>query len=177
MASQEPITAPTPRQPSARAIVLNHGLAAVVDETDYPLVCQHHWSAHFRPCGHGYYARSTVNGRKVFMHNLLMGESPGLQVDHANGNGLDNRRCNLRWATGSQNQRNIKGGRGRSLYKGVSWAKRQRKWVANIFVSGRNLHLGYFEQEDDAARAYDAAAREHYGEFAAPNFPSEVADG
>ncbi len=63
---------------------------------------------------------------------------------------------------------------GRSQYKGISWAKRQRKWMATISVDGRDRHLGYFDMEDDAARAYDAAAVELYGEFAQLNFQLEV---
>lgn len=118
-----------------------------------------------------YYARGTVDGVRVMMHVFLMGGSrEGFTVDHANGNTLDNRRENLRWATRAQQARNIHHGRGRSIYKGVSWAKRQRKWVASIFLAGNSKQIGYFDSEDDAARAYDAEAILDFGEFACPNF-------
>ena len=111
----------------------------------------------------------------MFLHVFLLGKMDGQSIDHVNGNGLDNRRVNLRWATPSQQRRNIQGGRGRSLYKGVSWARRQRKWLARICLDGKNRNLGYFDAEDDAARAYDVAARANYDEYACLNFP-EVGD-
>ena len=86
----------TESQPTARAIVLGNGTAVVVDEADYALVSPFYWHAHRRPDGHGYYARATVGSQRVFMHTLLMGKRDGFHVDHKNGNGLDNRRDNLR---------------------------------------------------------------------------------
>lgn len=159
-------------QPVAVAIELKAGVAAIVDAADYPAVAKHHWTAHRGNTTT--YARALIDGTRILLHVFLMGAKEGCTVDHANGNGLDNRRLNLRHATPSQQMRNIHGGRGRSLYKGVSWANRQRKWVATISVDGKNRHLGYFDVEDDAARAYDAAARLHYGEFACLNFPENV---
>ncbi len=176
MAEQQTITDTPARQLTARAIVLSNGMAAIVDETDFDSVSRYYWHAHPRPDGNGHYVRGLVDGHKVLMHVFLLGKQDGLQIDHANGNGLDNRRDNLRRATQSQNQRNIRGGRGRSLYKGVSWARRQRKWMATICYDGRNHHIGYYDQEDAAARAYDREARKHFGEFACPNF-SEVDRG
>ncbi len=101
----------------------------------------------------------------------------GLQIldciDHRDGNGLNNQRHNLRPATTAQNSRN----RGRcrnntSGYKGVTWYKPQRKWLASISIDGRRKHLGYFASKLDAALAYDAAAREYHGDFARLNFPA-----
>lgn len=156
-------------QPVTKAIELSGGRAVVVDEDDYPTLSAYHWLQH-RGCS-TWYARASVNGHRVMMHVFLLGSREGCTVDHINGNGLDNRRCNLRFATPSQQAQNVHGGRGRSQYKGVSWAKRQRKWAAVIYVGGRNRHLGYFSNEDDAAKAYDVAARLHYAEFACLNFP------
>lgn len=162
-------------QPLARAIALSNGMAVVVDEADYPLVSSYWWHAN---ATHGtYYARATINSKRVLMHVFLMGEKEGFAIDHKNGNGLDNRRANLRWATPSQNMMNTHGGRGRSMYKGVSWAARQRKWMVSIFIAGKNKHLGYFDNEDDAARVYDSAALQHYGAFASLNFPLEQDNG
>ncbi len=181
--SEQSIPTPIPEQPrsespaptvvvSAAAIPLGNGMAVIVDAQDYLAVMAHGWHAH-----KGYatwYARGTVGGKRVLMHVWLMGHRDGMTVDHVNGHGLDNRRCNLRHATGAEQARNRHGGRGRSLYKGVCWATRQRKWVAIIAVDGKNRHLGYFENEDDAARAYDAAARHLHGAFASLNFPEAV---
>lgn len=113
-------------------------------------------------------------GKKVLMHVLLSGH-PG--VDHINRNGLDNRRSNLRPATSSQNAANRPPQRGgSSQYKGVGWNKAAGKWKSKIRVDYRYIHIGYFDDELSAAKAYDARARAAFGEFAYLNFP-ELADG
>ena len=91
-------------------------------------------------------------------------------VDHWNGDGLDNRRRNLRAATPSQNQHNRRKRLGcSSRFKGVHWHKRHGKWAAKIRIDGRQLHLGYFPVERDAAAAYNLAANQEFGEFALTN--------
>lgn len=162
-------------QPTAKAIITGNGMAIVVDEADYPLVSAYVWHAHKSKNG-AFYARGTVAGRRVMMHVFLMGSptSPGLTVDHKNGHTLDNRRSNLRWATRSEQARNQHYGRGRSIYKGVTWKPSHRKWLVTIGASdGKNKHVGYFDNECEAARAYDAVALEYFGEFASLNFPVE----
>ena len=106
---------------------------------------------------------------RLRMHSLLMGRSG---VDHINRNGLDNRRSNLRFASPSQNSAN-RAGRpdGSSQYKGVHWHRGMRKWAASMKAVDRQRHLGYFTDEAEAARVYDAAAREAFGEYAYLNFP------
>jgi hypothetical protein len=163
------------------------GRVALVDDADYELVMQYRWNVQERqrPNGQraiGPYAFTSVPDndsriRIVFMHSLLM---PGVaQVDHEDTNGLNNQRSNLRPATGTQNQGNRRKGRlygGRatsSRWKGVGWFKPAGRWRACITQHGRQKHLGYFADEDDAARAYDAAAREFFGEFARLNFPDD----
>jgi hypothetical protein len=93
-------------------------------------------------------------------------------VDHRNTDSLDNRRANLRLATHSQNSCNSRRDKSNtySRYRGVSFSKRKGKWFAAIRANGRKLWLGYFDNEIDAARAYDTAARKYHGEFARLNF-------
>ena len=102
---------------------------------------------------------------------IFYGVFPDKQIDHINGDGKDNRISNLRLANGSQNQANQRKKPGlSSRFKGVSWHRNYGKWVA----SGR-LHLGYFDNEEDAARAYDRAISIIHGEFAVLNFPDDAA--
>ena len=105
------------------------------------------------------------------MHRLILGCGPGEEVDHRNGNGLDNRRGNLRPATHALNQANVRRVRAKSGFKGVSrWVRPSpRPWRAHITVKGRMKFLGAFATPEEAARAYDAAARELFGEFACTN--------
>lgn len=104
-----------------------------------------------------------------------MGPEVG-QVDHINGDGLDNQRHNLRAATARQNRQAFKKKvRGASSeFRGVSWNVKSKKWRAGIKINGMSKHLGFFATERDAALAYDTGAREYFKEFAAPNFPLAV---
>jgi hypothetical protein len=106
------------------------------------------------------------------LHRAIINAPKGLYVDHINGDTLDNRRANLRIATNSQNQANrirLKSGTS-SRYRGVTWNKASQKWQAGIKCNLKSTHLGLFESEEEAARAYDRAAREMFGSFARPNF-------
>lgn len=121
----------------------------------------------------GRWKRIGLRQCRIHMHRLILGlDSRDTRLcDHKNGNGLDNRRANLRIATTSQNLANRgKTRRNTSGYKGVMWFKRKRKWYARIRVSGKSVHLGYFDDPIDAAKAYDDAALKHFGEFAKTNF-------
>jgi hypothetical protein len=113
-----------------------------------------------------------VHVRKGRLHRVIMDCPDGMTVDHINGDTMDNRRCNLRIATQSQNQMNRGSCRGSSSrYKGVSHHKLTGKFTAQIRVDGKKRHLGLFASEEDAAKAYDDAAIEAFGEFARPNLP------
>ena len=109
------------------------------------------------------------------MHRQILNAPAYMLVDHINGNGLDNRKANLRLATGVQNGYNRRKTRKRtwSKYKGVTFDKRRKKWQAKIVVNGRKQYLGSFNNQLDGARAYDRAARKYHGEFAALNFADE----
>jgi hypothetical protein len=162
------------------------GRVALVDDEDYDLVMQYRWNVleYRRKSGStaGPYAYSSwCDGRHEFtyMHRLIL---PGVsEVDHEDGDGLNNQRYNLRSATRPQNnangsKRRTHGGRpASSRFKGVSWHKAARKWTAQIKGEDRQYYLGCFSDEIEAALAYDAAARVAFGEFARLNFPEKAA--
>lgn len=102
---------------------------------------------------------------------MILPKMTWCEVDHRNGDGLDNRRDNLRYATRARNTANRASVGGSSRFKGVSWSKRDKIWYANICVNYRTIYLGTYRNEEDAARAYDAAAKKYFGAFARPNFP------
>ncbi len=152
-------------------IKLTRGQCAIIDPEDFGLVAERKWSLD----DHGTALYATTNIRQpdggrttLRMHVLIAGF---LGADHANGYGLDNRRCNLREATRTENAANRGKGKksGTSRFKGVSWNSRCRRWQAQIGANGHRIHLGWFTAEEEAARAYDVAALEHFGEFAVTN--------
>ena len=100
------------------------------------------------------------------MHALITGFP---ETDHVNGNSLDNRRVNLREATRSQNNWNRGKQLGSSRFKGITWDKRDKNWKAQIQVNYKRISIGRFTDEIEAAKAYDKAAMEHFGEFARTN--------
>lgn len=114
-----------------------------------------------------------TNGHRLYlpMHYLLLTPppKPGLRVDHRNGNGLDNRRANLRWATQTQILAKRKPVGGASPFKGVGWDREQGKWMATF----RGKKVGRFSTEEEAARAFDRAAYDYWGEDCYLNFPGE----
>ena len=152
-------------------------LPCFIDAGDWPKVRGYRWCA--AKDKRNLYAQALVrkaeSGRKTLgMHRLLMPATE--DVDHRDGNGLNNRRTNLRSATDSQNRANSrKPILCTSDFKGVSWHKATKKWQGRIRVNDRKIYLGIFTSELDAARAYDAAALQHFGEFARLNFPLEQA--
>jgi hypothetical protein len=159
-------------EPGTKAIPLTKGKVAIVDDADFEWLNQFKWCA--AKSGNSYYPvrRCRQDGKYVtmFMHYLLCGK----RADHINGNGCDNRRGNLRPATPQQNVFNQKlRVTSTSGFKGVTWNKRYGKWQAQIGHNGKNKHIGLFVNLEEAARAYDAKARELFGEFARTNFPQE----
>lgn len=144
-------------------------MVAMVDDEDYEMVNEYKWHYH-----HDSYAVTTwskVAGRVKFllMHRLILGELVrGKVTDHINGNGLDNRRENLRVCSQSENTCNQKQSKSNtSGYKGVFL--QGKKWKTQIRINGKTHYIGYFSDKIEAARAYNEAAKKYHGEFARLN--------
>lgn len=153
-------------------IKLTQGKIALIDDDDYNRVKNYSWCAHNE--GSNWYAVTSIkNGNKhstMRMHRLIMNAKPNKIMDHINGNGLDNRKENLRFCTHRENSRNKKAIIGRtSIYKGVSLRKSTGKFEAYININLKRKHLGFFIDEIQAAKAYNKAAKKHYGKFAKLN--------
>lgn len=148
-----------------KTIALLHGSVAIVDDADYANLAALKWRESYKH-GHTY----AETGRRALMHRIIMNPAKGLHVDHINGNGLDNRRSNLRVVTSSQNQMN----RGlpknnKSGHKGVHWSKLGKRWHAAIVVDRKKNFLGTFTDKEKAAAAYREAAEKLHGEFRQKN--------
>ncbi len=152
-----------------RLIPLTQGLFTIVVTDDYERLVQHKWCAGGKK--EQYYAQRSDHGKIFFMHREIIDVPAGFVCDHINHVRLDNRKCNLRVCTLSQNSQNrLPNELGTSRYKGVRWHKDKRKWEASINYHYRLFHIGYFDYEEDAAIAYDDMAIELFGEFACLNF-------
>lgn len=149
-------------------IKLHGGQVALVDDEDYPRLSQHKWYLH----NAGYATRrdGRRNGKQYSrsMHREILGLGPGEACDHINGNPLDNRRCNLRLATASENIINKRPSRknGSCEWRGVHFVtgnRYQKRWRARLVKEGRGYHGGHFESPRMAALAYNNLALEHFG--------------
>ena len=157
-----------------RRIPLTQGKYAIVDNDDYFRLNKYKW--HTSRGRSTFYAvrdiRTGKNKQKeIIMHREIMKTDDEFYVDHINGNGLDNRKANLRAATALQNSWNCRKTRRKksSKYKGVSWLKRQKIWQSRIQANGKMIFLGNFKDEKKAAEVYDQAAQKHHKEFAVLN--------
>ena len=158
-----------------RKVKLTQDKVALIDDEDYERANQHTWCA-FRSYGGKFYAQCRVSKtRTISLHRFIMNALKSkLEVDHIDGNPLNNRKSNLRLVTHAQNQRNFKKFKtNTSGYKGVAWHKARRKWRAYIVLNAKQRHLGLFTSKIRAAKAYDEAARKLFGEFAHLNFKKE----
>ena len=150
-----------------REIHLSNGGITLVDDDDYDVLNKYKW----RKEASGYVFRTgSIKGRNVpvRMHRVVMEAPKGLQVDHINGNKLDNRKENLRLATRSENQRNVgKRSSNKSGYKGVRWVPSPyNKWRVDIRTDEGKKFIGHFNNILEAAKAYNDAALNYHGEFA-----------
>jgi hypothetical protein len=162
---------PKPAEPddTVRRIPLSNGQFVIVDAADYEWLSQYTWTM----IAAGYAGRNE-KGKLVLMHRQIMNPPKGMVVDHIDGAILNNRRSNLRICTREQNVRNsAKRRRAASRYKCVGFDKKLGRWFARFRYKSMHLWLGYFDDEAEAARAYDRKAVEYFGEFARLNFPEE----
>ena len=154
-----------------KTLTLGNGMTVKLDDKDYDRISRYGWYA--AKCGRIWYALST-GPRPIKMHRFILGLRSGVGcVDHQNRDGLDNRRSNLRLCGRNKNAWNgAKHTDGKSLFKGVTLDRSVRTrnpWRANICVNGVRHRLGRFPTQEDAAKAYDAAAKRLFQEFARPN--------
>ena len=152
-------------------VPLTLGYEAVIDAEDVPLISAWIWCASVSRRRDGsirtvYALRNVHKVGSVHMHRVIAGTPPELHTDHIDGDGLNNRRSNLRVVTRSQNMRNRSvSAASASGIKGVWWHKRDRKWYATIRMEGKKHHLGCFSSIEKAAEAYAAASKSLHGEF------------
>lgn len=149
-------------------VPLTQGYEAVIDAADVPLVAEWAWCA--KMGRNTVYAMrrdySGVKPRDVLMHRAIMGNPAGFEIDHIDGDGLNNCRANLRLATHQQNMRNQRTrSDNTSCFKGVDWNKRDLKWQARIGLNGKRVSLGYFDTPEAAYAAYCSASAELHGQF------------
>lgn len=153
-------------------IPLTRGKVALISDHQLERVSRHNWCA-LRTVSGDWYAVGRINGKVVYLHSFIMDTPAGMEVDHINGDTLNCTDDNMRLCTHIQNMHNKKKrSNNKSGYIGVHWNKHAKKWIPQIKVDGRSIHLGTFENIIDAARTRDAAAIKYYGEFARLNFPT-----
>jgi hypothetical protein len=158
-------------------IPLSQGKVSLIDDDDADRVQDYKWTLFFNPRNGKRYAKRGIQckGKKqqtIYLHRFLMDAPAHLHVDHINGDGLDNRRTNLRLVTPSQNQYNMKRQADTATgFKGVQFDKRKKRYYARITSCGKTYALGGHSTAEAAAHAYDAKAVELFGEFALLNFP------
>lgn len=158
-----------------KKILLNKGIFTIVDDEDFAYLSKKKWhietgqNGKFKYARHNFYIKGKRSYGCIKMHRLVIGAKKGQHVDHINGDMLDNRKENLRFCTNQQNQMNGKPRRGRK-YKGC-YKDKFGKWRAQIRKDYKLHHLGSFKTMKEAAKAYDNAAKNLFGEFAHLNFP------
>lgn len=159
-----------------KEIKITRGLVVLVDDEDFEWLNQWNWytlkaKQTFYAYRHSKISDKCGTGFCFYMHREILKAPKDIQVDHRNGDGLQNTRENLRSCTHAQNCMNKRKGLNfSSIYKGVSWRKDTEKWDAKIQFNKKTIHLGPSFSEIEAARRYDVAAIQYFGEFALLNF-------
>lgn len=169
-----------------KEIKLTQGMVALVDDEDFERINAVSWYTIRCSKGSGYMVRYYAvrnfrvrpgrhpKGRqnRIWMHHLLLEKIPGYEIDHIDGNGLNNCKNNLRYVTHSENLMN---GRKTTInksskFKGVSWCEKDKRWDSRIRREGHQFFLGHFNSEEEAAKVYDEAAKELFEDKARLNF-------
>lgn len=145
---------------------------ALVDDEDYELLSSLKW--HIHSAGYAVRNAPRIKGKPqstIYMHRLILNAPEDKVIDHINGEKLDNRRCNLRICTQSQNSKNQRKGNKKytSKYKGVYYSERDRKWKGTMCIDRKSYNLGTFITQEGAAMAYNERALSAFGEFASLN--------
>jgi hypothetical protein len=160
-----------------KTIELSQGQVTIVDNEDFEALSKLKWYAWWNEDTQSFYAVRNTNPAdelppgRIYMHRIIVRAEANEQTDHRDHDTLNNQRLNLRRCTQSQNRANQRvKSNNTSGFKGVGLDKRRGLWRAYIGIHRRQFFLGYFKQAIDAARTYDAKARELFGEFAFTNF-------
>lgn len=159
-----------------KTILLTQGQRAIVDDEDFPLLSTQKWFAHKGKQSHLWYARRQTPrpGQKtILMHRVLLLAKKGEVIDHKNGNGLDNRRANLRFCTRSEQSLNCRAS-SKHGFRGINFSSKSRegnRWYAHVRVRGKWIALGSYGTAEEAARAFDRLAPKYMGTLYRPNFP------
>lgn len=160
-----------------RLIPLTKDKFAMVDDEDYEKVSQHKWHVFMRKDKKSLYATYTLHDLKnhkdttIRMHRFIMDASKNTQVDHIDGNGLNNQKNNLRFSTNQLNQANKgKNKNNKSGFKGVSFNNQHKRYISQVMFDGKVIYLGLYVDPIEAAKAHDKKAKELFGEFARTNF-------
>lgn len=158
-------------------VPLTQGRVTIIDDEDENRVSQYKWCAYKHKDKNTWYAThnfKTIEGTFYGqdLHRFIMNAKPGIQIDHKDGNGLNNQKSNLRFCNNTENHQNQKksktynGKPTTSIHKGVVWYKKEKRFRSRISIDGKRIHLGWFKNEIEAAKSYDKAATEHFKEFA-----------
>lgn len=151
-----------------KEIVLTGGQVALVDEEDFDQLSQYTWKASRK--GNTFYAERSEKKVTIMMHREIMNAPSNMEVDHIDGNGLNNTKANLRLCSHTENMRNQKMAKSNKTgFKGVM-PYYKNGFRAMIYFEGKSIHIGVYDTAEEAAKAYDRKAVELFGEFARTNF-------
>jgi|SRR3989304_10592370 len=156
-----------------KTIKLTQGKVALIDDEDFDRINKFKWTAD--KSKNTFYAIRRRFGKKIYLHRVIINIEKGQIIDHIDGNGLNNQKSNLRICTQSENSMNKKKKTGNiGKFKGVHWNEERKKWKVEIKKKEKRIFLGRFDNQYEAAIAYDQAAIKYFGNFARLNFPINI---